>query len=99
MKPCIETWLKTQFGDDATLIGEIYAEYRQTLGRLLDELAAVLASGDAASRDRVLHTIKGSAATVGDAELSELAQASRSLTEGDRLREVERTMRTMLENL
>ena len=77
MKPCCEEWLKAQFGDDRETIEAVYAEYVETIAGLRRELAEVRTSGDATALDRVLHTIKGTAAMAGDTELSALAQSAR----------------------
>lgn len=79
MKECISTWLNEQFCGDRETIDMVYAEYKDTIARLLDDLAAARQSGDATAIDRALHTIKGSAAMVGDTEVSALAQESRKL--------------------
>ena len=55
---------------------------------MLDDLSAALDSGDAQRIDRALHTIKGSAAMVGDTEVSVLAAESRQLTDPAALRTV-----------
>lgn len=100
MKPCIETWLREQFGDDAEMIGEIYAEYRATLARLTDELDAALAAGDRAATDRALHTVKGSALMVGDGPVADIAIAARSqLDESAALAEAARKIRASLGEL
>ena len=85
MKKCCEEWLKAQFGDDREMIESVYAEYLETLADLRDRLAAARQGGDADALDRVLHTIKGSAAMAGDQELSELAQRARSAADGQLL--------------
>lgn len=77
MKKCCEEWLKSQFGDDPETIEAVYAEYVDTIADLKQQLAAARAGGDPAVLDRVLHTIKGSAAMAGDEELSALAQNAR----------------------
>ena len=77
MKPCCEEWLKAQFGDDRETIEAVYAEYVETLSDLRGKLAAARQGGDSAELDRVLHTIKGSAAMAGDMGLSALAQRAR----------------------
>lgn len=81
MKKCCEEWLKSQFGDDAETIEAIYAEYLDTIADLKKQLVAARQGGDAAVLDRVLHTIKGSAAMAGDGELSKLAQSARGTTD------------------
>ena len=77
MKQSCEAWLRAQFGDDQETIDAVYAEYVETVAGLRKELAEVRVSDDATSLDRVLHTIKGTAAMAGDTELSEKAQAAR----------------------
>lgn len=85
MKKDCEMWLKSQFGDDRETIDAVYAEYVETMSGLRGELSAARASGDAMTLDRVLHTIKGTAAMAGDAELSEAAQSSRGSAAPDAL--------------
>ena len=92
MKTSCEEWLKAQFGDDRETIEAVYAEYVETVAGLRRELAEVRASGDAAALDRVLHTIKGTAAMAGDAELSEKAQASRAAAEAASLDAIDALM-------
>ena len=77
MKKCCEDWLKAQFGDDRDTIEAVYAEYVETMSELAKQLAVARQGGDSAVLDRVLHTVKGSAAMAGDAELSELANRAR----------------------
>ena len=78
MKKCCEEWLKAQFGDDQDTVAAVYAEYVETMADLKKQLAEVRLNGDAVALDRVLHTIKGSAAMAGDAELAEFAQRARN---------------------
>ena len=82
MTACVEKWLNEQFGGDGEMIASVYGEYRQTMRRLVGELASARQAGDAAAVDRVLHTMKGTAAMVGDAEVSAYAAASRQ-TDGE----------------
>lgn len=77
MKQSCEVWLKSQLGDDRETIEAVYAEYVATLADLRRELSAARASGDPEALDRVLHTVKGTAAMAGDSELSARAQAAR----------------------
>lgn len=78
MKKCCEDWLTSQFGDDRETVEAVYAEYVETLADLARQFATVRQGGDAAALDRVLHTVKGSAAMAGDMELSDLAQRART---------------------
>ena len=89
MKASCEAWLKEQFGDDRETIEAVYAEYVETMAGLAKELAAARAAGEPKALDRVLHTIKGSAAMAGDTELSELANRSRTAGDEAMLDEVE----------
>lgn len=77
MKANCEAWLMSQFGGDRETVEAVYAEYVETAAELRKELAAARLAGDAAALDRVLHTIKGTAAMAGDTEISEKAQAIR----------------------
>lgn len=97
MKQSCETWLKSQFGDDRETIEAVYAEYVETMAGLRKELAGVRSSGDTAALDRVLHTIKGTAAMAGDAELSKLANDSRATADAASLDAVARMMRSLLD--
>ena len=97
MKASCEAWLKEQFGDDRETIETVYAEYVETMAGLAKELAAARASGDPKTLDRVLHTIKGSAGMAGDAELSELANKSRTAGNEAMLDEVARMLADLTE--
>lgn len=88
MKACVSAWLNEQFGGDADIVGSVYDEYKSTLGRLIGELAQAIANADRPAIDHVLHTIKGSAAMVGDNEVSALAAESRKLTDLGELQSV-----------
>lgn len=92
MKKCCEDWLKSQFGDDPETIQAVYAEYVETIADLKQQLAAARAGGDPAALDRVLHTIKGSAAMAGDAELSALAQNARGTNDAALLDALDRCL-------
>lgn len=92
MKACCEAWLTEQFGDDRETIEAVYAEYLETMAELAGQLTEVRRSGDAAALDRVLHTIKGSAAMAGDQELADLAQESRSPGSAERIDRLEREL-------
>lgn len=79
MKACVAKWLEEQFAGDAGMVEAVYAEYRKTLLDLMDKLRAARQTGDSVAVDRVLHTIKGSAAMVGDNETSNLAAEARQV--------------------
>ena len=93
MKECVAKWLNEQFCGDQEMMAAVYDEYKDTLARLLNDLAAARQSGDATAIDRALHTIKGSAAMVGDTEPSTLAAESRKLTDPAALEAVEQKLR------
>ncbi len=95
MKRCCEDWLKGQFGDDGETIAAVYAEYAETMSSLLADVAAARAAGDAKALDVALHTIKGTAAMAGDAELSAVAEAARSLRSSAELDAAEAQLRAM----
>lgn len=78
MKPCCKTYLDEQFGGDPEIIGEIYAEYVNSLQAKLAEGEAMLAAGNWDKLDKAAHTIKGNALAVGDSETAETAIALRN---------------------
>ena len=79
MKACVAKWLEEQFAGDAGMVETVYAEYRKTLSDLMDKLRVARQTGDSVAVDRVLHTIKGSAAMVGDNETANLAAEARQV--------------------
>ena len=70
MKECCKKYLDEQFGGDADVVAEIYAEYVSSIKEKLDDARQVLAAGDWTRLDRVAHTIKGNALAAGDAEMA-----------------------------
>lgn len=99
MKECVSKWLNEQFGGDTDVIGMVYEEYKSTMGRLIVDLADARSKKDAQTVDRVLHTIKGSAAMVGDMEVSNLAANARKQGSGADLDVVEQNLRDFVEAL
>ena len=77
IKQCVRDWMTEQLGGDEEMLQSIYDEYKQTLAAQLAALSAARAAGDATQIDRALHTIKGSAAMVGDQEISQIAANAR----------------------
>lgn len=77
MKKSCEDWLKSQMGDDVDLIREIYTEYVTTAKGLIQQITDLPCEYDPALLDRLLHTLKGTAAMAGDSALSSLAAAAR----------------------
>ena len=78
MKKCCEDYLREQFGGDADIMNEIYAEYVASIGEKLKEADEHLAAGAWQPLDHVAHTIKGNALASGDNEMAETAIALRS---------------------
>lgn len=78
MKDCCKTYLDEQFGGDAGIVNEIYAEYVASIGEKRMEAKAALSAGDWAALDRVAHAVKGNALAAGDAEMAEAAIALRN---------------------
>ena len=99
MKACVAKWLEEQFAGDAGMVEAVYAEYRKTLSDLMGKLRAARQTGDGVAVDRVLHTIKGSAAMVGDREVSDFAAQSRRVSDPAELAEVERKLRQLAEEI
>ena len=79
MKECIKEWLLKQMPEmDDNTLGAIYEEYRDSAVRLWGDLKANVSSGgDPVAADRLAHTLKGSAATVGDNAVFEVVQGWR----------------------
>ena len=73
MKECCRKYLDEQFGGDADVAAEIYAEYVSSIKEKLGEARQSLAAGDWTRLDRVAHTMKGNALAAGDTELAETA--------------------------
>lgn len=59
-------------GGQGALVERVLTTYAQSLGKLLDQLAAARAAGDAAGLRHVSHTLKSSSASVGALQLSQL---------------------------
>ena len=76
MKACVVAWMKEQMPDsDEGTLKEIYDEYKTTAANLLQQWKSALANHeDEKAVDVIVHTLKGNAAMVGDAEISQLAQ-------------------------
>lgn len=70
-------------GGKAGLLQRVLATYAQSLGRLLDQLAAARAASDAQGLRHVAHTLKSSSASVGALQLSALcADIERRVRDG-----------------
>ena len=99
MKECVERWLDEQFCGDRGAVESVYAEYRATLARLLGDLAAARASGRTEAVRRALHSIRGSAAMVGDTGVSELAASARGASDAAAVEAVEVALRKAVAEL
>ena len=95
MKECCRKHLSEQFGDDMEAIGEIYAEYVSSVGDKMAEADAAVAAGSWDTLDKVAHTIKGNALTVGDQQIADVAIALRSVAQQKDWSVVERLIADM----
>ena len=73
MKECCEKYLNEQFGNDAEVVDEIYAEYVSSVNVKAAEADAALAAGAWDALDKVAHTIKGNSLAVGDQQMADTA--------------------------
>ena len=78
MKECCEKYLNEQFGNDAAVVNEIYAEYVSSVNVKAAEADAALAAGEWDALDKAAHTIKGNALAAGDRQMAEAAIALRN---------------------
>lgn len=95
MKECCRTYLNEQFGDDAEVVNEIYAEYVTSIGVKIAEADAALAEGAWDTLDKVAHTIKGNSLAAGDPQMADIAIALRSAAKLQNRDEVERLIADM----
>ena len=99
MKACGEKYLAEQFGGDADLSNEIYAEYVKSLGEKVAEAEAAFAARDWQTLDRAAHIVKGNALSVGDEETAgaaiRLRQAAKLEDEGEAAPLVEELKRAL----
>ena len=72
MKECCRKYLGEQLGNDMEVINVIYAEY-------VSSIDDKMAEADAATLDKVAHTIKGNALTAGDQQMADVAIALRGV--------------------
>lgn len=77
MKECCRVYLDEQFGGDADVMGEIYAEYVSSVNAKKGEAETALAASDWGQLDKVAHTVKGNALAAGDTEMADTAIALR----------------------
>ena len=79
MKECCRKYLGEQLGNDMEVINVIYAEYVSSIGDKMAEADAAVAAGAWDTLDKVAHTIKGNALTVGDQQMADVAIALRGV--------------------
>ena len=77
MKACCRQYLSEQFGGDADVLNEIYAEYASSVRAKAAEAAAAFEARQWDALDRAAHAIKGVALSAGDGEMADLAIALR----------------------
>ena len=72
MKLCCKQYLDEQFGGDADMVNEIYAEYASSMKEKAQDAVVALAGASWEALDRVAHTIKGNALAAGDNDMAQL---------------------------
>ena len=72
MKLCCKQYLDEQFGGDADMVNEIYAEYASSMKDKAQDAVVALAGASWEILDRVAHTIKGNALAAGDNDMAHL---------------------------
>jgi len=78
MKECCEKYLSDQFGGDAEVMNEIYAEYVAAARQKIAEAESALSTGQWEPLDKIAHTIKGNALAAGDQEMADVGISLRS---------------------
>jgi HPt (histidine-containing phosphotransfer) domain-containing protein len=78
MKECCRKYLMEQFGDDAEVVDEIYAEYVSSVKAKTAEADAALSAGEWEALDKVAHAVKGNSLAAGDQQMADTAIALRN---------------------
>ena len=78
MKECCRKYLMEQFGDDAEVVDEIYAEYVSSVKAKTAEADAALSAGEWGALDKVAHAVKGNSLAAGDQQMADTAIALRN---------------------
>ena len=73
MKDCVKKWLTEQFGDDETIIADVFAEYVRATPEAISQADQAFAAADFPELDRIAHTLKGNALMIGDQESADAA--------------------------
>ena len=77
MKECCRQYLSGQFGGDAGVVDEIYAEYAASVRAKSEEVSAAFEARQWDALDRAAHAVKGTALSAGDEEMANMAIALR----------------------
>lgn len=85
MKQSIRDWLTRQFGEDASLIAELYSQYSADMSVGVKALRDFADAGGFAAMASKAHALKGIALMVGDAASAELClNLERVCKQGDK---------------
>ena len=95
MKECCRKYLMEQFGDDAEVVDEIYAEYVSSVKAKTAEADAALSAGEWEALDKVAHAVKGNSLAAGDQQMADTAIALRSAAKQQNRDEAERLIADM----
>ena len=90
MKECCRKYLMEQFGDDAEVVDEIYAEYVSSVKAKTAEADAALSAGEWEALDKVAHAVKGNSLAAGDQQMADTAIALRNAAKQQNRDEAER---------
>ena len=102
MKAICEKYLNEQFGGDADIVAEIYAEYASSSRAKISDAAAELAAGEWGALDRTAHTLKGNALAAGDGEMAQIGIELRQAAlqqDGERCATLVKNLEKLLEEL
>lgn len=83
MKDTIRNWLTEQFGDDAALHDELYAQYAADMKTHMTDVQAALAAHDTQSIGAQAHAMKGMALQMGDRESADICLALQKAGQGN----------------
>lgn len=75
MKSTIREWLTRQFGEDESLIGELYSQYRSDMTEGLASVRQIRATEDGEQMRLKAHALKGISLAVGDQETADVCIA------------------------
>lgn len=75
MKSTIREWLTKQFGEDESLVKELYSQYRADIAEGLGAVRQIRAAADGEQMRLKAHALKGIALAVGDQETADVCIA------------------------